>query len=281
MQKRNIIQLTTKRGFTLNAFEGDSITREVQKKGEYDTNTLDALSDILAKIQPNISLDVGANIGNHALVIAEHSKKVVAFEPVTFVFEVLKSNVKQNNLSNIVPVNLGLSDKSAEVVIHIPRNGNLGSSSIEASAIESEQLTIRTVAGDDYLKQNFDCQQIDFIKMDVEGHEAMALMGLAETIKKYQPLILLEWKSPSTIDLFEQFGLFEKLFSGYDQYSLSYTSNKKVHADSSFGYLKRIFYKLKGSRWCLSKFDVKKVYSNIYFVAPRHQQYFETLIYLD
>ena len=281
MQKRNIILLTTKRGFTLNAFEGDSITQEVQKKGEYDTNTLNSLSEILAEIQPNISLDVGANIGNHALVIARHSKKVVAFEPVTFVFDVLHSNIKQNYAHNITAANLGLSDKSAEVVIHIPHNGNLGSSSIIASALESEQLTIHTVAGDDYLNQNFDGQQIDFIKMDVEGHEAMALMGLAETIKKNQPLILLEWKSPSTIDLFEQFDLFKKLFSGYDQYSLSYTSNKKVHADSNLGYLKRIFYKFTGTRWCLSKFDVKKTYSNVYFVAPRHQQYFKTLTYLD
>lgn len=281
MQKRNIIQLITKRGFTLNAFEGDSITQEVQKKGEYDTNTLNAISEILAEIQPNISLDVGANIGNHALVIAKYSKKVVAFEPVTFVFEVLKSNAKQNNLNNIVPVNLGLSDKSAELNINIPNNGNLGSSSIEANAGVGEQLTIRTVAGDDYLEQNFKHQAIDFIKMDVEGHEAMALMGLAETIKKNQPLILLEWKSPSTIDLFEQFDLFKKMFSGYDQYSLSYTSNKKVHAGSSLGYFKRIFYKLTGPRWCLSKFDVKKTYSNVYFVAPRHQQYFKTLTYLD
>ncbi len=281
MQKRNITQLITKRGFTLDAFEGDSITQEVQKKGEYDTNTLNAISEILAQIQPNISLDVGANIGNHALVIAKYSNKVVAFEPVTFVFDVLQNNIKQNYAHNITAANLGLSDKSAELKIHIPNNGNLGSSSIKASAIESEQFNIRTVAGDDYLKQNFDGQQIDFVKMDVEGHEAMALMGLAETIKKNQPLILLEWKSPNTIDLFEQFDLFEKLFSGYDQYSLSYTSNKKVHADSNLGYLKRIFYKLTGTRWCLSKFDVKKTYSNVYFVAPRHQQYFKTLTYLD
>ena len=32
MKKLSIIQLKTKRGFNLEAFEGDSITREVQKK---------------------------------------------------------------------------------------------------------------------------------------------------------------------------------------------------------------------------------------------------------
>jgi FkbM family methyltransferase len=275
MKKPNIIQLTTKRGFTLHAFEGDSITREAQQKGEYDSNTLDSLSEILAGIQPNISLDVGANIGNHTLVIAKYSAKVLAFEPVNFVFDVLQSNIKQNHSSNITALNLGLSDKSAELMIHIASNGNLGSSSIEANTGEGEQLIIHTVTGDNYLKQNCNDQQIDFVKMDVEGHEAMALIGLKQTIAQHQPLLLLEWKSDNTIAQFQSLNLFEVLFSGYEYYSLSYTTNKKVHARSNFSLLRRIFNKLIGSRWCLSQFDAKKSYSNVYFVPPRYQQVFK------
>lgn len=275
MQKLNIIQLTTKRGFTLNAFEGDSITREAQQKGEYDSNTLDSLSEILASIKPNISLDVGANIGNHALVIAKYSARVLAFEPVNFVFDVLQSNVKQNHANNITALNLGLSDKSASLNIHIPNNGNLGSSSIEANAGAGQQLIIHTVTGDDYLTQNCSGQQIDFIKMDVEGHEAMALVGLKEAITQHQPLMLLEWKSANTIAQFQSLNLFEVLFAGYEIYSLSYTANKKVHAHSGLGFLKRIFHKLIGSRWCLSQFDAKKNYSNVYLVPPRYQQQFK------
>lgn len=278
MQKPNIIQLTTKRGFTLHAFEGDSITQEAQQKGEYDSNTLDSLSEILASIQPNLSLDVGANIGNHTLVIAKYSTKVLAFEPVDFVFDVLQSNIKQNHSNNITALNLGLSDKSAESMIHIANNGNLGSSSIEANAGAGEQLTIHTITGDDYLKQNFDNEQIDFIKMDVEGHEAMALMGLKLAIVKHQPLMLLEWKSENTIAQFQRFNLFDQLFPGYEKYSLSYTANKKVHANSSLGFIKRIFHKLIGSRWCLSQFDAKKSYSNVYFVPPRYQQVFKQFL---
>lgn len=281
MQKPNIIQLTTKRGFTLNAFEGDSITREVQQKGEYDSNTLDSLSEILKSIQPNTSLDVGANIGNHVLLIANHSKKVIAFEPVNFVFDVLQSNIKQNHAHNITAANLGLSDKSAELIIHIPNNGNLGSSSIETNAGVGDQLTIHTVTGDDYLKQNFDGEQIDFIKIDVEGHEAMALMGLKLAIVKHQPLMLLEWKSANTIAQFQSFNLIDQLFPGYEKYSLSYTANKKVYANSSLGFIKRIFHKIIGSRWCLSQFDDKKSYSNVYFVPPRYQQYFKSLRHFD
>ena len=62
---RKEIILNTKRGFCLHAFDGDSITNEVKKYGEYDSNTLNSLEEILEKIKPNISLDIGANIGNH------------------------------------------------------------------------------------------------------------------------------------------------------------------------------------------------------------------------
>jgi len=281
MQTLNVLKLRTKRGFILNAFAEDSITKEVQRKGEYDSNTLNSLSDILAAIKPEISLDVGANIGNHVLVISKFSQHVVAFEPVKFIFDVLKKNVEENYLDNVTPLNLGLSNKDSESEIFIPKNGNLGSSSMEAKGGEGVLLKIKTIVGDVYLEDNFKDQHVDFIKMDVEGHEAFALMGLKAVIAKYQPLILLEWKSPNTIQTFREFDLFNKLFPEYKKYSLSYTSNKKVHANSIAGFLRRIYHKLIGSKWCLSRFDDTKYYTNVYFVPLRYQKLFNNFNYLD
>lgn len=39
---------------------------------------------------------------------------------------------------------------------------------------------------------SFNFEDIDFIKIDVEGHEFKVLMGGVETIKKYKPTILVE-----------------------------------------------------------------------------------------
>ena len=274
MKKLNTIQLKTRRGFNLNAFEGDSITREVQKKGEYDTNTLNSLADILTLIKPRVSLDVGANIGNHTLLIAALSKKVVAFEPVEFVFDVLQLNVKDNAVNNVTAVNLGLSNADAQHTIYIPHNGNLGSSSIEVVDDASEKLEIKTVVGDAYLQKHYASNQIDFIKIDVEGHEAKALAGLKQTLLKHQPLILIEWKSEQMTAEFKHLNLFDELFPNYQKYALSYTTNKKVYKGSCFGYFKRLYHKLIGSHWCLMDFEEDKIYSNVYFVPPRFQQYF-------
>ena len=278
MKKLNTIQLKTKRGFNLEAFEGDSITREVQKKGEYDTNTLNSLVDILTLIKPNVSLDVGANIGNHVLLIAELSNKVFAFEPVKFVFDVLQSNIKSNAVKNITAVNVGLSNAEAQHTIYIQNNGNLGSSSMEVANDASEKLDIQTVVGDAYLQKCDVNSQIDFIKIDVEGHEAKALTGLKQTLLKHQPLVLIEWKDAQMLAEFKRLNLFEELFQGYQKYALTYTTNKKVYAGSCFGCFKRLYHKLIGSHWCLMHFDEDKMYSNVYFVPPRFQQHFEANI---
>ncbi len=281
MCNQQLITIITKKGLTLNAFEGDSITKEIQSYGEYDGNTLQSIRDVLALIEPQTSIDVGANIGNHALAIAPHTKKLIAFEPVPFIFDVLKSNLAQNELSNSIAVNFGLSLEQSTKEIFIPKNGNLGSSSLEAVDGEGVFSQINTVTGDDFLEECSRIEQIDFIKMDVEGHEAAALLGLENTIQKYQPLLLLEWKSANTMMSFEDLDLFNRLFSGYKFYSLSYTNNKKVHPRNWIGFCKRIHYKLTASKWCLSSFDPDKSYSNVYFVPERYQSAFASFKYLE
>lgn len=281
MQNHRVITVITKRGNFLNAFEGDSITTEIQRKGEYDSNTLDSLRDILGNIQPQTSLDVGANIGNHALVIAQYSKNLLAFEPVEFIYDVLQSNIDQNHLKSVIALNLGLSNEELNRDIFIPQNGNLGCSSLEAVNGEGTLLQIKTIIGDSYLQEHHANKQIDFIKMDVEGHEAAALMGLESTIQRHQPLLLIEWKSKKTIASFKEGILFNRLFAGYCFYSLSYTDNKKVHANNMVGFCKRILYKLFDKKWCLSSFDSEKNYSNVYLVPKRYQPIFRKFRYLE
>lgn len=280
MNNQKPITIITKKGITLSAFEGDSITNEIQKCGEYDGNTLQSIRDVLALIKPQTSLDIGANIGNHALVIAPLTKSLIAFEPVTFIYKVLKNNLAQNKFDNAFAVNYGLSLDHSTKEIFIPENGNLGSSSLEAVEGVGRFLEIKTVNGDEYLKEHQETA-IDFIKMDVEGHEAPALLGLENTIHKHQPLLLLEWKSANTTKSFEDLDLFRKLFAGYKFYSLSYAGNKKVHAKNWVGFCKRIYYKWIANTWCLSSFYPHKSYSNIYLVPKRYQDTFLKFKYFE
>ncbi|MPS49691.1 FkbM family methyltransferase [Methylobacillus sp.] len=266
---RSLVKLTTKRGKVLSAFEGDAITQEIQKKGEYDSNILNSLADVLGDIKPETSLDIGANIGNHALVIADYSRHLIGFEPVDFIFQVLKVNVEQNNVKNAEVVNVGLSDVDQEMEIFIPDNANLGSSSLEVMEGDGQRLKVRTLIGDEYLAQR-QVNQVDFIKMDVEGHEVPALKGLKHTIQQHQPLLLLEYKNKKTLDEFIEYDLLNNLFSGYTIFSITITNSRKIHGRGVCGFLRRFYYKYFDRRWVLSSFFPEKKYSNIYLVPERY-----------
>lgn len=281
MLKHQLITVTTKSGQQLKAFKDDSITREIQSVGEYDGNTLSSLREVLTCIQPRTSLDIGANIGNHAIVIAQYTKKLIAFEPVKFIFNALQENLQLNGLKNAVAFNAGLSDEASKRDIFIPKHGNLGCSSLEAYFEDADKQEIELIVGDQYLNKASPREYIDFIKMDVEGHEVSALQGLEKTLKQHQPLLLIEYKSLTTIESFQRMNLFDDLFKGYQFFSLSYTYNKKVHQKNWMGFLKRIYYKVFDRKWCLSHFDQSKPYANLYLVPPRYQKAFSAFAYLS
>lgn len=279
--RQQILELKTSNGKLLQAFAGDSITLEIQAKGEYDGNTLDSLRQILSVIRPRTSLDVGANIGNHAVVIADYSESMIAFEPVPFIFDLLKQNLERNSPHHPHVANIGLSNETTHRDIFIPDYGNLGCSSLEPIEAEGTHIQIETWVGDDYLAKNYPERQIDFIKIDVEGHEPAALAGLANTLTKHQPLILMEYRNKSTLALFQDRTLFGQLFPDYRIYSLSNTTSKKVYSPGLIGILRRLVAKLQGGSWCLSGFDASRRYSNIYLVPKRYQTLFAGFMYLS
>lgn len=273
-------KLTTKRNQHIIAFEGDSITNEIIAKGEYDSNTLAFISDVLTLIKPNVSLDIGANIGNHSLVIAGVTKRLLSFEPIPFLYEVLASNLKLNGLKHATAINVGLSDTSTNAEIFVDHSGNLGSSSISERHGAGELFPISLKHGDDLLREMGLEESIDFIKIDVEGHEAEVIEGLTSIINSNKPFILMEWKSDKTIAGFTHSRILSTMFPDYIIYSLTTNYNKKVHKKGIFGSIERILNKFLRPSWCLSSFESNKKYSNICLVPPRHKQLFERFPYL-
>lgn len=272
----------TRSGMAMKVFEGDSIGLAIRRHGEYDGNTLDSLRDILAETRPELALDVGANIGNHALVIARYVNTLVAFEPVPFIHDVLVENVALNRLNNVHIVQGALSDTAAERKIHLPVGGNLGTASLEVEpGARDATYTIRTFIGDTYLRAHFAGKSLDFIKIDVEGHEPQALMGLRHTIRACQPLVLMEYRSPTTMKAFTEGAFFEDLFPGYQVWSLASTTSKKAHGRGLRGFLRRMRNKMQGEAWCFAGFDPQRRYSNIYLIPERYRyltERFRTLL---
>lgn len=177
--------------------------------GRYDS---DILKIIHSLIEPNSNfLDIGANIGYYSVSISNYfmtqkSKgKVISFEPFKGNFSRLSKNVNLNKLSSYCILNqYGLSDKSDEVLITLRDDFRLGSSTGNASIQTSKKLDdgykttpIKLKSLDEIWKTNYqNLGKIDFIKMDIEGHEDFCLKGAKQTISKHRPTIFMEVARP-------------------------------------------------------------------------------------
>ncbi len=174
-------------------FSNDFIGEEVFAYGIYERNEINTLLAVLDfESSDEVILDIGANVGNHAIQFAKHFKKVICFEPNKLMFDVLKLNTR--HAENVIHYNVGLSDSNKEGFLQIP-NDNFGGGSVTQS-INKKNIPISLKRGDDFLQVEF-----SVIKIDVEGHETKALSGLEELIIKNKPLICFELIHKTSDDL--------------------------------------------------------------------------------
>ena len=88
--------------------------------GRFEDSELNLIEKLFkGRLDKGVILDIGANIGNHTLAFSKISKKVYAFEPNIFVFELLKINTKR--LKNVEIFNFGASDRNQSIVAKIPK----------------------------------------------------------------------------------------------------------------------------------------------------------------
>ncbi len=166
--------------------------------GAYEREELLFLRDFLHHRSRRVCLDVGANTGHHSLFFASLFDQVHAFEPYAPVLEVLRERVLMNDLMarvQIHPFGLGALDET--LFFHAPDSANTGTGWFgrvrDSKVKDISELPVRY--GDEVLA-GLDTAPVDFIKLDVEGHEVAALEGLRQTVATHRPVIWLEWNYP-------------------------------------------------------------------------------------
>lgn len=138
-------------------------------------------------------LDIGANIGCTSLLFSQLARQVHSFEPSPTTFRLLQKNLADAGVDNVVAANLGLGDSEGTFELTFaPDNRSGGFVSNLTSASAGHQVeSIRIVAGDAYLRAAH-IGHVDFIKIDVEGFERKVIEGLAGTLGRCQPVVVLE-----------------------------------------------------------------------------------------
>lgn len=144
----------------------------------------------------NSIIDVGINIGQTLLKIKSINPdiKYVGFEPNPFCFSFVQQLIKTNDLSNCEIIPCGLSDKSQ--LLKLSLDTDLFDSS--ATLIEgfrepkSQKFQFVSVLTFDSIVNGLQLDKIDIIKIDIEGAELEAVIGLIKTLKKHKPIIIME-----------------------------------------------------------------------------------------
>ena len=128
-----------------------------------------------------ICIDIGANVGLWSCDLVKQFEKVIAFEPVSEFRECFKKNVVGSNYI-IEPVALGRTESLIEMNIV---QGNTGHSHIDPSSLGKGSIPLRTL-------DSYNYENIDLIKIDVEGFEEEILAGAMQTILRNKPVIVVE-----------------------------------------------------------------------------------------
>jgi FkbM family methyltransferase len=145
----------------------------------------------------SVVFDIGANVGYYSLIAAPlvgPGGRIFSFEPAARQFGRLKDNALRNNLSQILPYKLALSDKSGEAVLGLDDAFNTGVASLRPAGSKSilDEVVTCTTLDDFVAAQALD--RLDVIKIDVEGYESAVLIGGIKTLERFHPVLLVEVK---------------------------------------------------------------------------------------
>lgn len=149
---------------------------------------------LLERVRPGMTVaDAGANLGFFTLLMADlvgAEGHVHAFEPNPQMADRLRSSVDINGFGPRTTVHeVGLSDRWGEAAMAIPanepKNGHLIDDLRRADAVPIQIRRLDAISG---------LENIDFIKIDVEGAEERLWTGMSGIIAQNRPLtIILEF----------------------------------------------------------------------------------------
>jgi FkbM family methyltransferase len=186
---KNYLEELSVKGFSFIVHKNDTCVADCLRSGELFEKFIVTFVRHFINPKRNI-IDLGANIGTHSVIYANYtSGTVYSFEPQKTVFDILSKNIEANNCSNIIAYNFGVSNVNKEFYMNAcyENKDNQGAFKIDESLDENSGLKIECKIIDD-----LNIQDVCYVKIDVEGHEYEALLGMKQLLIRDHPTIMIE-----------------------------------------------------------------------------------------
>jgi FkbM family methyltransferase len=175
----------------------DTTTRHTLVDGWYDLAILQPLDAYLAARRPVAAsdcLDVGANVGFHALHYARTFRTVYAFEPNPFSYQLLCINLRYSGRSNVEAINAALASESRRLSLVEGDAWNSGQCYLVAPGTADAPETTVEAWGPDEVERLLGAtdRAVAYVKIDVEGAEPAVLDALAPLLRRHRPIVGFE-----------------------------------------------------------------------------------------
>lgn len=174
----------------------DEVRREVDGKLTYQYRKLERAMRLVPADRRRHAVDIGAHVGLWSMHLVKLFGHVTAFEPNLSLWDLFLWNLDGCAKVTLHRVALGQASGTAELVVYQGHSGHSHVGAIgepikeigQGHALERLQpVSIEPL-------DQFGLDEVDFIKIDVEGLERQVVLGAAETIRRCRPVIVVEQK---------------------------------------------------------------------------------------
>lgn len=146
-------------------------------------------------------VDIGANIGFYTMLSATlvgTSGHVLAVEPNLANVKLLEASRRLNGFDNVTVAPMAAADNTGVLALHAGESNGTTTTLENVVEVLGASELVPCIRVDALLKED---QRVDFIKVDVEGAEKLAMQGMRHAIDRCKPVIVSEF-SPESLPTF-------------------------------------------------------------------------------
>ena len=200
----------TRHGRMLYNVNDQYVGKSLDVYGEYSEGEVEFFARVVGR--GDLVIDVGANIGAHALWFAKATAPtgaVMAFEPQRLLFQTMCANFALNNIINAMAFWQAAGEQPGRIAVPVidPRTPN-NFGALELGKYEKgDQIPVIRI-------DDLGVPRCRLLKVDVEGMELSVIKGATRTIQQFRPVLYVENnRTHLSADLVRYIATL-----GYDQY---------------------------------------------------------------